>query len=115
MNRYFSSFQKSRGGGGRSPQKNSKGGGGHVPPVPPGSPPMPPTHKRNVVIPPLQKRSATPANAPHYVRSTGKGEGVGLVHFLARQPCKPHSGGGGGLAILSYPCPKPRLANPISG
>ena len=32
MNRYFSSFQKSRGG--RSPQKNSRGG--HVPPVPPG-------------------------------------------------------------------------------
>ena len=31
MNRYFSSFQKSRGG--RSPQKNSRGG--HVPPVPP--------------------------------------------------------------------------------
>ena len=39
MNRYFSSFQKSRGG--RSPPKKSRGG--HVPPVlppPPGSPPM---------------------------------------------------------------------------
>ena len=32
MNRYFSSFQKSRGDD--PPQKNSRGG--HVPPVPPG-------------------------------------------------------------------------------
>ena len=34
MNRYFSSFQKSRGG--RSPPEKFEGGGGHVPPVPPG-------------------------------------------------------------------------------
>ena len=43
MSRYFSSFQKSRGGGGTIPQKISRGGGGgdtSPVPVPPGSPPM---------------------------------------------------------------------------
>ena len=44
MNRYFSSFQKSRGGG-RSPQKNSRGE--HVPP----SPPPPPPRDRRLCLP----------------------------------------------------------------
>ena len=35
MNRYFSSFQKSRGGRPPPPQKNSRGGGGDTSPPPP--------------------------------------------------------------------------------